>query len=346
MMPRSDEIFDQRVRQSLEEIRTGPIDVAHATRVVRERAATRVRRRRAAGSLGVAAVIVVVVAAGVLQDDHRSQVDTVPRQTTETPPSIEYGFPPLTPLLDAPIPSTGVLEITKLGDRTLVVHSEPNKLSLILQDPLGAGSMSAEPMRMVALSSGGSSGGTFDPDSGFVYGVTRAEVAFAELTLGDRDPIRQATLAVDELPQLRFFLFDVGAERLDPEHGEPWSVAAFDADGGLLTDEKRIREEQEAFEQAMDDRSGVEVVRAGIAGWSSEREDTLVLQVYACGGEPMPTWTEAADRIEVSVTIKRPVGAGECTSGGSVESHLGLNSPLGGRQVVDASTGEPIPHRP
>lgn len=255
-MPRSDELLDQRVRQSLEELRTGPVDVADATRVVRQRAATRLVRRRAARSLAVAAVIAVVVAGGVLQDDRRSQVDTVPMQTTETTPLIDYGFAPLTPLLDAPIPATGVLEIARLGERTLVVQSEPDKLSLTLSDPVGAGSMFAEPMRMAALSSSGSSGGSFDPDGGFVYGIARAEVAFVELTFGEGDPIRQATLAVDELPQLRFFLFDVGADRLDPEDGGSWSLAAFDADGGLLTDEERIRQETDAFEQAMDDRAG------------------------------------------------------------------------------------------
>lgn len=345
-MPRSDELLDERVRRSLEDLRIGPTDVVTATRVVRERAETRLRRRRAALGMVAAGMITVAVAAGVLQDDRQTKVDTEPSQMTETTLQVEYGFPPLTPLLDAPLPATGAVEITRLGDRTLVVHSEPNMLGLVLQDPVGAGSFSAEPMRMVALVTGASSGGSFDPGGGFVYGMTRAEVAFVELRLGDGDPIRQATFSVDELPQLRFFLFDVGADRLGREGGVPWSVAAFDADGGLLTDTDRIRLEQDAFEQAMDDRAGVEVVQGGIAGWSSEHEDSLVLHVYACGGEPRPTWTEASDRIEVSVTVKRPVGEGECVSGDTVASHLGLNSPLGDRQVIDASTGEPIPHRP
>lgn len=344
-MPRSDELLDERVRRSLEDLRTGPTDVATATRVVRERAATRLRRRRAVLGVG-AALIIAVVAAGVLQDDRQSQVDTGPLQTTETTPQIEYGFPPLTPLLDAPIPTMGVLEITKLGGRSLMVNSEPNKLSVILQSPVGAGSMSGDPMRMPAVSSGAASGGTYDPEGGFVFGVTRHEVAFVELTLADGDTIHQATLSVSELPQLRFFVFDVGADHLGPEQGRPWSVAAFDSEGALLTEEKRAWHDQGAFERAMDDRAGLEVVQAGILGWSSQQEGSLVLQVYACGGEPRPNWTETTDRIEVSVTVKRPFGEGDCASGDTVESHLGLNSPLGDRQVIDASTGEPIPRRP
>ena len=48
----------------------------------------------------------------------------------------------------------------------------------------------------------------------------------------------------------------------------------------------------------------------------------------------------------MSATVKLPVGVGDCSSGATLDSLIGLDAPLGERPVIDSRTGEEIPRRP
>jgi len=92
-----------------------------------------------------------------------------------------------------------------------------------------------------------------------VYGLTRYEVAAVEITVNGNSR-RVDTFAHPAGPQLRFFILAVPGSR----PAAPFHAAALDREGGLLTDEGRIRAEQDAFTQAMDARAGVEIKPAAI----------------------------------------------------------------------------------
>ena len=346
-MPLSDELLDERVRRSLEDLRTGPIDVLDATGIVRRRATIRLRWRRAAAGVGAAVLLAVAGVAIALQDDGRSQVDTDPAQTTETTLAVEYGFAPLTPLLDEPladVPSTVVAEI---GEHRFTASVTNGMLGTELRTGNSGGSSSGDQMYASALDVSG----TWPPGEGspyFLSGATRAEVARVELAYADRPTISQPTIRLAAFPTIRFFIFEVSPPfELDDPMSQPYVISAYDADGRLLTDSERVMAEQGAFTSAMDERSGVAVRQAGIldVGPSAATTNGMTLRVFACGGEPLPEWTETAEAVRVSATVKLPTSVGDCSSGATVESLIGLESPLGDRPVIDSRTGEEIPRR-
>jgi hypothetical protein len=344
-MPLSDELLDERVRRSLEDLRTGPIDVPAAAGIVRRRAATRSRRRRAAAGFGAVALIAGVWAVA-LQADGRAKVDTEPAQTTETTTG-EYGFSPVTPLLDEPLGDVPRTVLAEVGAQTFSADIVGGRLGMQLGDGVSSGSSSGDQMYASALDVSS----TLPPAKGsslFLTGATRTEVARVELAFGDRPVVTQPTISVAAFPTIRFFIFEVPPV---PEVGlldQPYVISAYDAEGRLLTDSDRVAAATDDFQRAMDERAGVEVRQAGILDVrpSTDTTNGMALRVFACGGEPTPIWTEAADAVRVSVNVKLPAGVGDCSSGDTVESLIELQAPLGDRPVIDTATGDEVPRRP
>jgi hypothetical protein len=253
-MPLSDELLDERVRRSLEELRTGPIDVPAAAGIVRRRAATRSRRRRAAAGVGAAALVAGVWVTVALQADGRAKVDTEPAQTTETTTG-EYGFSPVTPLLDEPLGDVPRTFLAEVGGQTFSADIVGGRLGLQLGDGVSSGSSSGDQMHASALDVSS----TLPPAKGsslFLTGATRAEVARVELVFGDRPVVTQPTISVAAFPTIRFFIFEVpalpGVGLLD----QAYVVSAYDAEGRLLTDSERVAAATDDFQRAMDERAG------------------------------------------------------------------------------------------
>ena len=332
-MPVLDDPMSGRIRSVLVSVPVEVGDLGVMEQEVRRRAA---RRRRAGRVVAVVATVLVgVVSIGVVHavgDDERVITDPVAPSTTVT--TRAYGFGPLTPLIDAPLPEVPLTRVTTIGDQTLFVESTPTKLGLRLDKGTSAASLGGEPMRMNALVSAASGPPPETPGPMTVFGVTRSEAATVEVTLNDHSR-RVPVVRISQLPQLAFFVVEFSVAELRAE----MFVSVYDDDGRLLTDNQRISGEHGEFEQAMDDRLGVEWQRAAITA-AEVRSDELSIEltVHNCGAEAHPTWTESDNQVSISVQVKLPTSHGDCIDGPTTRIGVGLDRPLAGRAIVDADT--------
>lgn len=337
-----DDVLDRRVAAARDELAAELR--AEAPSIASVEARRRARRQRAAGAisvvaLGLAGGVVLAVRTGSDSDvvAGRPASDATTDTSPETP--MEYGFAPLTPLLDAkpePVEETTVHEADGIR-MTFWLTADGFGLAEHYPDT-GSGAMSGESMYAPALSYMVSSAGPSHPSS-VVSGLARPEVASVEWEQQGRS-VTVDTFSHPAFPQVRFFYIPVDGTI---DHGAA-VVRAFAEDGSLLTDTDRINDEYEGFRAAMHERAGVEVVHGRLVTYAGA-DDTgmsLTLSVRACGSDPRPRWTEADDVIRIRIELVRPRGAGDCTTGAVTEARIGLNEPIGSRSIVDDTTGEPV----
>jgi hypothetical protein len=260
----------------------------------------------------------------------------------------DYGFGPLTPLVDNPLPVIPPTEVAVSHGHVLSVEAAPESLTLSITDATGgSGAISADPEAMPALISGAVGPASNDPvPKHYLLGATRAEVARVDW-VRESGKLSVQSIEHDALPQLRFFLIEDPEQSTSP--GPAFEVpllVAYAADGALLTDSERIHAEEHRFLQEVDRRKGVEDKMAGVGDVSvSEDEQSMALTVFNCGEEPNPTWTIDDSTVTISVTVKRPYSEGDCLTGEAVETAIRLDKRLAGRTIVDGRTGESIPVR-
>ncbi|MEO7571969.1 MAG: hypothetical protein ABIX10_05985 [Acidimicrobiales bacterium] len=348
-MSQPDDLLGSEIRDALLRTPVGDADEALALSQVRARARGRRRRRRAGGAVGsIVATSLLAIAVSNVTDSERV-VTEAPSAPTTSAPTPRYGFDPLTPLVDEPLPVVPSTELVVFDGHVMSVESAPNALILRTTDPsTGAGSASsADPLAMGALSF---SGVGFDPEDptpkAYLLGVTRAEVARVDW-VRDSETVSVQTIANAAFPRLRFFVIE-DADGVVPERPPrtPF-LAAYASDGTLLTDTRRIESEQQAFHAEVDRRKGVEDKIAGIRDVQVNPDGrNMILTVFSCGGEPEPSFPSDATTIRISVTVKLPVENEDCLSGETTELLLGFDEPIGDRVILDERTDLPVPLRP
>jgi hypothetical protein len=348
-MPPQDDVLDDQIRAALLRTFVADADGASALPDVQAKAQSRRNRHRAAGALGsILAVGLLAVSLANTAGHETVRTDSPSPPTSSPSAPTNYGFAPLTPLLDEPLPVAPRTELLVSDGHVLSVESTPESLILSLTDAAGgAGSMSADPEAIPALVSGGQGPASNDPvPKHYLYGITRAEVARIDW-VRDSGTVSVQTIEHDAFPQLRFFLIEDTEPTAshEPRPEVPYLVA-YGADGALLTDSERIDAEQQAFLQEVDRRKGVEEKVAGVRDVRvSDDDQSLTLAVFNCGEDPFPAWTIDESAVRISVTVKRPYNEGDCLDGETMEAGIGLNERLAGRTIIDARTGEPIPLR-
>lgn len=253
-----DDVLDEQIRSALHETSVAGFDVGTAEAAVRARAASRRTRRRAVGVLGsvAAAGLLVFVATSTARDD--SVVTDAPADSTSTTLASEYGFPPLTPLVDAALPVIPSTVLTEDVGHVLSVESGPGALALRLTYPTGgAGGMSGDPLHSPALVSFTTGPASNDPvPRSYVAGFTRLEVARVALVT-DSQTTTVDTIEHPSLPQVRFFLMEIPGDATSVDRAlQEQLLVAYAADGTVLTDSGRIRAEGNDFFEAMDRRAG------------------------------------------------------------------------------------------
>jgi hypothetical protein len=275
---------------------------------------------------------------------------------TESPPAsmsssvapTDYGFGPLTPLVDNPLPVIPPTEVAVSHGHVLSVEVAPESLTLSLTDTTGgSGAISGDPEAMPALISGATGPASNDPvPKHYLLGATRAEVARVDW-VRESGTVSVQSIEHDALPQLRFFLIEDPEQSASP--GPAFEVpllVAYAADGALLTDSGRIHAEEQRFLEEVDRRKGVEDKAAGVRDvWVTEDEQRLGLSIFNCGEEPFLTWAIDESAVTISVTVKRPYSEGDCLAGETAETVIGLDERLAGRAIIDGRTGGPIPVR-
>lgn len=339
-----DDLLGDRIRTTL---RTAPVALSgpgEVLPIVVGRASRRRRFRYLVGATGsVAALGVLAVSLALVQEpDVAVRTDTATTGTTGPTPT--YGFAPVTPLVDGPLRDIPQTEITSLRDLVFSVNSTAGVLGLSLRDAEQGGSLWGEAERMTALTWAGSGSSPDFPDRGeFIYGVTRPEVHRIEWTVPGAGGEVQ-TVSVGSVPELRFFLIEVPPHTFDPDSNLILpELAAFGADGTLLTDFARIKAEEGAFEIAADRRMGVEAKVAAVrdARVSADGQ-SIALTIFACGEEPHVSWTVDGQALRIAATVKRLYAEGDCLTGDIYDLSIGLNEPYAGQSIIDDRTGAPI----
>lgn len=349
-MPSTDELVDERIRVVLGATRPGLTELAEVTATVRARAGGRLRRRRAVAGVAAVACVAALTVVVSLDGGRPALVTdaTGPAATTAEGP--RYGWDPLTPLLDAPLAPVPDTVITTIDDQSVVAAvTSDGQLQLILRNEIGAGSVSGDQMYASALFL--SSSTPADPVAPeYWMGITRAEVTRIDVSVDGARRASVPTIRHEAFPTLRFFVVALPDRPSESAQAPPKivTVAAYDASGHLLTDSDHIGRSAAEFQAAMDVRAGVEWVTADIVGvLHHELGDTwLVVRAHTCGGEGRTNLGWAGRGLEVSVTVKRPIGTGECTSGDTADLTIGLEEPLGSTAIIDARSGEAIPWLP
>jgi hypothetical protein len=296
------------------------------------------------------AITVVLLAVSATNTANHEIVvpESPPPSTISSVAPREYGFGPLTPLVDNPLPVVPQTEVVEGHRHVLSVESAPESLTLSLTDATGArGALSGDPEAAPAIISGAMGPASNDPvPKHYVVGATRAEVARVDW-VRESGTVSVQTIGHDAFSRLRFFLIEDTEQTAFPGPAlEAPLLVAYAADGALLTDSERIHAEEHRFLEEVDRRKGVEDKMAGVRDVSvSEDEQSMALTVFNCGEEPNPTWTIDDSTVTISVTVKRPYSEGDCLTGETVETAIRLDERLAGRTIIDGRTGEPIPVR-
>ncbi len=316
----------------------------------RRRRGQRARRLGAGIAIAAAAAVVGIVVTNHSTFDERD-VDRV-YTTDPRPAGPDYGFEPLTPLVTRPLPEVGETRIAVRHGHVLTAQSARGSLVITLSDPSRAssGSDSGDPAATPALSWFGVGPSSSDPDPRhYLVGVTRPEVERVDW-VRPTGTVSVRTIENAALPQLRFFIIEDTEKTMgSPEpgggpDGRPIVLRAYGADGSLLTDTERIEAEQDAFRDEVDRRAGVEEKDAGISAVQVSKDgQSLIVTAFTCGSELLPVWIEDASTVTIWATVKVAVGEGDCLSGETTDTRVGLEQPLAGRTVVDKRTGRQLP---
>jgi hypothetical protein len=189
------------------------------------------------------AVVVLAVSAMNTVNHDRGVTESPPTSTSPSLAPTDYGFGPLTPLVDTALPVIPQTEVAVSHGHVLSVESAPGSLTLTLADATGgAGALSGDPEAAPALISGAVGPASNDPvPKHYLLGATRAEVARVDW-VRESGTVSVKTIEHDAFPELRFFLIE------DTEHTalpgpafELLHLAAYAADGALLTDSEQIQ---------------------------------------------------------------------------------------------------------
>lgn len=244
------DVLEAQLRSALESI-DQPHPPSGALAATRHAARRRIRRRR------VTAVAALVIAAPVtgavlaLGTDGSEQVTTVVDDTDQTPPTIEAPVAPLSHawLIDEPLSPIELTEV--ISDETGVMSVSVSEEGYLHTRYHPAGSEGfasslgdAETSSALRLLGSGSVASEADDLAGIpgaimsITGVTRAEVAYLELTTTNGS-WTIPTVAHPAFPQLRFFAATGDFGALDPPHPLTpggWSLVGFASDGEPLID--------------------------------------------------------------------------------------------------------------
>jgi hypothetical protein len=192
----------------------------------------------------LAIAVVLLVMAALNTANHDSGVtESSPASTSSSVVPTNYGFGPLTPLVDTSLPVILPTEVAVSHGHVLSVESAPGSLTLSLADTTGAGgALSGNPEAAPALISAAMGPASSDPvPKHYLLGATRTEVARVDW-VRESGTVSVRTIEHDAFPQLRFFLIDDTEQTAFPGHAfEAPLLVAYAADGALLTDSERIQ---------------------------------------------------------------------------------------------------------
>jgi hypothetical protein len=190
----------------------------------------------------IAVVLLVVSAMNTFNHD-LGVPESSPASTGSSVAPTDYGFGPLTPLVDTALPVIPRSEVAVSHGHVLSVESAPGSLTLSLADATGAGgALSGDPEAAPALISAAMGPASNDPaPKYYLLGATRAEVARVDWAR-ESGTVSVQTIAHDAFPELRFFLIEDTEQTAFPGPAfEVPHLAAYAADGALLTDSEQIQ---------------------------------------------------------------------------------------------------------
>ena len=293
-----------------------------------------VRRRR-----GVVAAVAVAVGLAVGGCATGTSPESRPASDPDDPCA---GGAPVRNELDTPETVTETPELVAAQDEVLAVLPEAESLA---GDRLGALWMAWTPeAHLVVEVTEGPALAELDAlaaDSGLVEVRYTATITRAELMAGVDEA--NAIVAASDLPSMGSSGDELnGRWVLSVPAGDDAGAATCTAFRELLAD----LDIPWAFEVV--DAPEESTVRGPVEIWEAFEADGrgLQLTVGSCNGDPEVTALEQTDtevRVEVTSTTPAPGWPGEdCLDG--VE--LTFDAPLGGRTLVDATTGDPVAVRP
>jgi hypothetical protein len=192
--------------------------------------------------LAIAVVLLTVSAMNTVNHD-TGVTESSPASTSSSVASTDYGFGPLTPLVDTALPVIPQSEVAVSHGHVLSVESAPGSLTLSLANATGAGgALSGDPETAPALISAAMGPASNDPiPKHYLLGATRAEVARIDW-VRESGTVSVETIEHDAFPQLRFFLIEDTEQTAFPGPAlEAFHLVAYAADGALLTDSERIQ---------------------------------------------------------------------------------------------------------
>jgi hypothetical protein len=261
-MSQQDDVLDGQIRAALLGVYVRDADPARALLRVRTTARARRIRHRILGVLGSTLVLGLVVVTLTRSPGQQAVVtDSPPASTTSSVATTDYGFEPLAPLVDGPLPMVPATVVAERNGHVLTVGSAPDALTLTLHGPGGSGGLSGDPQTVPALVSAIVGPAPEDPaPRDYIIGATRAEVARVDW-VRESGTARVETIEHAAFPQLRFFIIEAAAGSIvsnpdvePPILGEAPVLVAYAADGTVLTDSERIQSEEEAFTREADRR--------------------------------------------------------------------------------------------
>ena len=122
-MPPQDEVLDDQIRAALLRTFVADADGARALPDVQAKAQSRRNRHRAAGALGsILAVGLLAVSLANTAGHETVRTDSPSPPTSSPSAPTNYGFAPLTPLLDEPLPVAPRTELLVSDGHVLSVH--------------------------------------------------------------------------------------------------------------------------------------------------------------------------------------------------------------------------------
>jgi hypothetical protein len=192
--------------------------------------------------LAIAVVLLTVSAMNTVNHD-TGVTESSPASTSSLVASTDYGFGPLTPLVDTALPVIPQSEVAVSHGHVLSVESAPGSLTLSLANATGAGgALYGDPETAPALISAAMGPASNDPiPKHYLLGATRAEVARIDW-VRESGTVSVETIEHDAFPQLRFFLIEDTEQTVFPGPAlEAFYLVAYAADGALLTDSERIQ---------------------------------------------------------------------------------------------------------
>lgn len=246
--------MSERLRTAFDRVTVAPPSDDDLVSIRARHRSRRLRRRIGTGSTA-ALIAVAIVGIAVQRDTPANDVVASDAPTATSAPAT-YGFPAFTPLFNDAPPVVGTTTVIETPDVVVTFETSPQKWSetLTAKGTLGSGSASADPMLSPAIVEMGT-GEPDDPDPTrprFISGVTRSEVARIDWQSAG-GVVSVETVANSAFAGLRFFLIE---DPGDSVWALPMLLSAYDARGRLLTDTRRIWEEQSEFMTRMLERAG------------------------------------------------------------------------------------------